>query len=515
MSAPATAATLILGSVGLAACSLSGLTFDLTGAGGAAATASSTASGGGSGGGTSSVSTGPAPIVCGNGALESGEQCDDGNLVALDGCSPACTTDVLEACPGALVPLTPAGLKIEVTLQGATQDVKPSCGTDKADVIYAVVPSVSGTLVASIPSLGFQAISISIRSSCTDGPTSELVCNQGNSPKAQIWAHAGVTYWVVVSAQTAQIAPFTLDLKLSACGDGVVQGLEQCDAPGDPACLGCLTCAGNNEILEPLSKHCYLFQASNQKSWAGARNSCIAWGGDLVAPSSPAELDFIAKKLGKAVWIGGYALAQSCTFSFSNGEPWRARWASGQPNDTAGASSVITSPSTGEMSNYSGSFDLGFVCERSPAGSCGDGVVQPGEECDDGAAASPYFDCSGCKLACKAGEFEDPTTRHCYRVVPDLVTSNNAASACAGLGAYLAAINTPEENALIQPHIMAPTWIGLSSASEATWTNGDPVCYSNVPGGGPIQKGCAVMLLDGTWATSCSANRGYVCEREN
>ncbi len=35
----------------------------------------------------------PGPAVCGNNARESGEQCDDGNLVANDGCSATCTTE--------------------------------------------------------------------------------------------------------------------------------------------------------------------------------------------------------------------------------------------------------------------------------------------------------------------------------------------------------------------------------------------------------------------------------------
>ncbi len=42
---------------------------------------------------TSSISSAAAPI-CGNGLLEAGEQCDDGNFIAGDGCSIACSTEV-------------------------------------------------------------------------------------------------------------------------------------------------------------------------------------------------------------------------------------------------------------------------------------------------------------------------------------------------------------------------------------------------------------------------------------
>lgn len=524
MRAPALITASLLAGVSLAACSLGGLTFDLGsagGAGGAATTASSTSSGGGGGGSSassSSVSTGPAPAVCGNGEQEVGEECDDGNLVALDGCSPACTTDVLEKCPGALVPLTPAGTHIKVTLQGATQNVKPSCGTDKADLIYAIVPSESGTLQASGTGTPFLSTTISIRSSCADGPTSELACSTGAAPSAKIWVHAGLTYWVVVSGESPAAPTFTLDLKLSPCGDGVVTGFEQCDDPASPTCFGCLSCTGNNELIGPISKHCYLLLPSAQKSWAGARSACIAWGGDLAALSSQAEFDFIAKKLAmKVVWTGGNALAKTCSYSFSNGEPWRASWLSGEPNEMNGQGCVTMSSLSsggGVMADAACGQALGYICERSPAGSCGDGLVQPGEECDDDAAPSPYFDCSGCKLACKAGEFQDPTTRHCYRVVPDAAISKDAALACAGLGGYLAAINTAEENALIQAHISATTWIGLGASADPTWGNSDPVCYVNAPSGDTIKQACAVMLVDGTWAPlSCAAKRDYVCER--
>jgi cysteine-rich repeat protein len=41
---------------------------------------------------TSTTTTTTMPEPCGNGALETGEECDDGNLIATDGCTDACTT---------------------------------------------------------------------------------------------------------------------------------------------------------------------------------------------------------------------------------------------------------------------------------------------------------------------------------------------------------------------------------------------------------------------------------------
>lgn len=513
MRARIRSALVIIASGGVAACSLSGLTFDLAGAGGAATTTSTTASGGAAATSTAtSSSTGPDPASCGNNLIDPGEQCDDGNLAALDGCSPTCMTEVLETCPGVQVPLTPAGLSINGTLVGKTEDLTPSCGVGQADVVYAVIPSVSGTLSATFLVGGSGSAGlVSIRSTCADGVASELVCAPGNGSTAQIWANAGVTYWVVASGDTTF---YNLVLTLSACGNGKVEGLEECDDPANPKCIGCTLCSSSNyDFRDPTSRHCYRISPVAQKTWSAARAACVAWGGDLAALGSKAETDYLTAKvqIGTA-WIGGTDAAKECDYTWSNGEPWHAKWDSAQPDNAGGNEDCVALTKNGGMNDFACGIAAGYVCERAPAAVCGDGIVSPGEECDD-LIISPSFTCSGCKLACKAGEFEDPATRHCYRVVPDLVTAANASTACIGLGATLAAVNTPAENALIQAHLTAPAWLGLSQFGK--WVNGDPLCFNNLPGGGP-SNACVNMLPDGTWAAApCTVTRGYVCEREN
>lgn len=51
-------------------------------------------------GATSHACIGSAPGTCGNGVVDGGEQCDDGNLAAGDGCEPNCITDVCWTCSG-------------------------------------------------------------------------------------------------------------------------------------------------------------------------------------------------------------------------------------------------------------------------------------------------------------------------------------------------------------------------------------------------------------------------------
>lgn len=40
----------------------------------------------------------PSTAICGNGMLESSEECDDGNREIDDGCSPACTVEQRGVC---------------------------------------------------------------------------------------------------------------------------------------------------------------------------------------------------------------------------------------------------------------------------------------------------------------------------------------------------------------------------------------------------------------------------------
>ncbi|HQP37592.1 MAG TPA: DUF4215 domain-containing protein, partial [Polyangiaceae bacterium] len=104
--------------------------------------------------GTFQLNVKVSPPACGNAYKEGTEQCDDGNLVAGDGCSPTCTTEPPppnDKCSGAIaVPLTGTGTAPRVgSVQGgnpsAIDDYDGSCGSGTGkDVVYTFVPDVSG-----------------------------------------------------------------------------------------------------------------------------------------------------------------------------------------------------------------------------------------------------------------------------------------------------------------------------------------------------------------------------------
>ncbi|TMQ14562.1 MAG: TonB family protein [Deltaproteobacteria bacterium] len=83
----------------------------------------------------------PAPPVCGNGVLETGEQCDDGNAADGDGCSSSCRTEAKPPPePRNVVPSVLQGLRIS----GETQ-LHPSTVTqnqmlrDNASRVQAII----------------------------------------------------------------------------------------------------------------------------------------------------------------------------------------------------------------------------------------------------------------------------------------------------------------------------------------------------------------------------------------
>jgi TonB family protein len=69
----------------------------------------------------------PAAPVCGNGSLEVGEQCDDGNTLDGDGCSASCRTEARPAPPPATATVIPSVLQ-GLRISGETQ-VHPSTVT--------------------------------------------------------------------------------------------------------------------------------------------------------------------------------------------------------------------------------------------------------------------------------------------------------------------------------------------------------------------------------------------------
>ncbi len=128
---------------------------------------------------------------------------------------------------------------------------------------------------------------------------------------------------------------------------------------------------------------------------------------------------------------------------------------------------------------------------------CGDGVIQAGEECDDGNGATGDG-CAACVVECGGKhEFKDPKTFHCY-YYDDFSddTFAEATAFCAGWrkNATLAAITSSEEAFFltVTKGVESNTWIGatdLVKDNEYQWVTGEPWGgYTNWAPGYPMSS---------------------------
>ncbi len=376
------------------------------------------------------------PGACGNKILEGSEECDDGNTASGDGCTSTCTLEPISAsidtCPGAPLPLAAAaggtytGI---VTSSTATlnKDYKPkstSCSsTDAKDAVFNVTSPINGLLEATV--VGAFDTLLYARSTCgPDGAvTADLGCSgivDGNGPeKISIPVLANQPAYIIVDSEVfAAGGVFELDVvvKPGACGNGVLEGGEQCDDTNTADNDGCsATCQ-----LEPATTRdtCANAEAiSLSAASGGTYTATVASGTTNLAHDqtfsgcSSAGPDAMFKVTAP---IDGVLTASvpSASFNLSLG----ARTSSTCPTSTTatlpivcsnvssdnGLEEITFSVTKGETyylivdgisSTQKGTFTM-LVDVRPPG--CGDGLMSGGESCDDGNTA----DGDGCSSTC-------------------------------------------------------------------------------------------------------------------
>lgn len=183
---------------------------------------------------------GGAPLGCGDGVLDDGEGCDDGNLVAGDGCSPACVVEAepIGGCPGIVVPLTSPSATTRVgsytgtTAQNGAAFDSAVCGGGTAkDAVHAVTSDITGVARIRVDA-AFDAL-VAARTDCSSA-TTELACKKaGSTGRAEmsVPVAAGQTLYLVVDGQQGASGTYRLDVEIgeTSCGDGIAVFPEQCD----------------------------------------------------------------------------------------------------------------------------------------------------------------------------------------------------------------------------------------------------------------------------------------------
>jgi MYXO-CTERM domain-containing protein len=156
--------------------------------------------------------------VCGNGKLEMGEACDDGNKVDEDACTSAC---VAAACGDAIV-------------QAGVEACEDGNAVDEDACTSACEAAACGD--------GFVQAGVEL---CDDGnAVDEDACT--NACEAAVCGDAIVQAGVESCDDGNDVDDDACSNACVAatCGDGVVQQGEACDDPNDPDCVDCMIVAG-------------------------------------------------------------------------------------------------------------------------------------------------------------------------------------------------------------------------------------------------------------------------------
>lgn len=190
----------------------------------------------------------------------------------------------------------------------------------------------------------------------------------------------------------------------------------------------------------------------------------------------------------------------------------------------------------GQLTCGNGVVDSGEVCDDGNTqgddsclagcswATCGDGFQRRGvEDCDDG--NRDYGDgCSDSCLVCgQPGSYFRPGTGHCYVRHEEEVSFDEARAVCAAEGAYLVVANSSTEAGILRRRFGNDSqefWLGLRlEAGQVSWISGEGT--GNLPwvNGEPTDLGCAVQYGtdardDNFRAVACDEKRQFLCEQE-
>ncbi len=334
-----------------------------------------------------SVCTKADVAICGDGRVSSGETCDDGNTLGVDGCSATCTIETGYVCP---TPGT-ACSKLEYCGDGTVQTAK---GETCDDANAAPGDGCSGTCKVengyACPAAGQSCVRIWVcgngkvdpGEACDDANT---VGSDGCSADCTL-VEAGFTCPRGASAggQSGTGGPCT-PAPANTCGNGIVAGNEQCDdgntAPNDGCSAGCAVEAGYNCTV------------------AGAACTRIADCGD-------GHLDLV---LGEQCDDGNRLATDGCSadckvetnFTCPNvGQPCVRYVLCGDGKVQGSEQCDDGKALSGDGCSSTCALEAGYSCPtpgvRCVAKTCGDGIKAGGEQCDDGNGAAH----DGCSATC-------------------------------------------------------------------------------------------------------------------
>ncbi len=281
----------------------------------------------------------PPPPQCGNGKIETGEGCDDGNASGGDGCSSICVVETGWKCNAQNTPCV-AKQCGDGVLAGTEQ-----CDDGFVDTAHGCTPSCTIAPNATCPANGGSCVPMV----CGDGKvTGSETCDSGlNDGK-----HGCSTTCQIITGWACPLggAPCT-----EICGDRIVVGVEQCDEGADVACCDATCKLKAGQVCDP-SKPTH---SQSADTYCG--------DGTVNGPSNPSSPVRGSEQCDDHNKLPFDGCSPTCT-----NEP------------LCGTTNTYTTPATTTAV---------YQCFAH----CGDGLVLPPEACDDGNTVNG----DGCDSNCK------------------------------------------------------------------------------------------------------------------
>lgn len=321
------------------------------------------------------------PNTCGNGTVDEGEECDDGDLLDTDLCPSTCRW---ARCGDGFVRARVEECDDQnADEQDGCTSTCVRCDQGNAQFVWTRDAGGNGNCYFRVDANQTRG---DASSSCASAGGNLLTITSALEQAAVVTALGGAPFWmglndcgrtddsfVYSTGETSLYAnwaagePATTDG--SHCGVQVRADGTWDESWHDAGLAYVCEKSATPWSIEPTSRHAYR-RLWWDTTWAAAEGQCVAWGGHIAAIGSLTEQVYLAARFG-CVWLGASDITTEGTFTWVTGEAWAyTNFMQNQPDNTGTNAAGLGDCVTMGCNNQAGAWDddictatRGILCE--------------------------------------------------------------------------------------------------------------------------------------------------------